>query len=104
MRTPLARLRLIGFFEGLSFVLLVFVAMPLKYYADQPFAVRYVGMAHGVLFLAYLLAVIPVALAYRWRWTTSALAVLASLLPFGPFVFDAKWLKPLANSPVPAKT
>ncbi len=104
MRTPLARLRLVGLLEGLSFVLLVFVAMPLKYFADQPLAVRYVGMAHGILFMAYLLAVIPVALDYRWRWTRIALAVVASLLPFGPFIFDAKVLKPLANSAAEPKT
>jgi integral membrane protein len=98
MRTPLSRLRLIGLLEGLSFVILLFIAMPLKYLADQPLAVRYVGMAHGILFIAYLLAIIPVALDYRWRWTTSALAGLASLVPFGPFIFDAKVLKPLATS------
>jgi integral membrane protein len=93
--TPLARLRLIGFLEGLSFLVLVLIAMPLKYAAGQPLAVRYVGMAHGILFLLYLLAVVPVALDHRWSWKTVALAVLASLLPAGPFVFDIRVLKPL---------
>jgi integral membrane protein len=96
LTSSLSRLRLIGFLEGLSFVVLIGIAMPLKYFADQPLAVRYVGMAHGILFLLYLLALVPVALDYRWRWKTTGLAVLASLLPCGPFVFDAKVLKPLA--------
>lgn len=97
LATPLSRLRLVGFLEGLSFVVLLGIAMPLKYLADQPLAVRYVGMAHGILFLLYLLAIVPVALDYAWGKKRIALAVLASLLPLGPFVFDAKVLKPLTN-------
>jgi integral membrane protein len=96
LSTPLSRLRLVGLLEGASFLILLFVAMPLKYFAEQPLAVRYVGMAHGILFLLYLLAIVPVALDQRWSWKTVGLAVLASLLPAGPFVFDAKVLKPLA--------
>lgn len=99
LQTSLSRLRLIGLLEGISFLLLLGVAMPLKYLADQPLAVRYVGMAHGILFLLYLLAIVPVALDHRWSWKTCALAVAASLLPAGPFVFDAKVLRPLAAPP-----
>lgn len=97
LATPLGRLRLVGILEGISFLLLLGVAMPLKYLADQPLAVRYVGMAHGVLWIAYILALVPVALDHRMSWKTIALAVIASLLPAGPFVFDAKVLKPLAE-------
>jgi integral membrane protein len=96
LATPLSRLRIIGLLEGISFLLLLGVAMPLKYLADQPLAVRYVGMAHGVLWILYILAIVPVALDHRWSLKTVALAVIASLLPAGPFVFDAKVLKPLA--------
>lgn len=95
LSSPVARLRLVGLFEGISFLALLLIAMPLKYAAGQPLAVRYVGMAHGILFLLYLLALVPVALDHRWSWKTVALAVLASVLPAGPFVFDAKVLKPL---------
>lgn len=97
LATPLSRLRLVGILEGISFLLLLGVAMPLKYFADQPLAVRYVGMAHGILWLLYLLALVPVALDHRWGFKTVAIAVIASLLPAGPFVFDAKVLKPLAD-------
>jgi integral membrane protein len=101
--TDLSRLRIVGILEGISFLLLLFVAMPLKYLADQPLAVRYVGMAHGVLFLLYLLAIVPVALDHRWSWKTIGLAVLASVLPAGPFVFDARVLKPLEPKPITTK-
>ena len=96
--TPLSRLRLVGLLEGLSFLVLLLVAMPLKYMAGQPLAVRYVGMAHGVLFLLYLAALIPVALDFKWDAKRIGLAVLASLLPAGPFAFDRKVLKPLETS------
>jgi integral membrane protein len=96
LTTPLGRLRVVGLLEGISFLLLLGIAMPLKYFAGQPLAVRYVGMAHGILFLLYLLAIVPVALDFRWRLKTIGLAVLASFLPCGPFVLDAKVLKSLA--------
>jgi len=93
MHTSLGRFRLAGMLEGASFLLLLFVAMPLKYLADWPLGVRVVGMAHGVLFLLYLLAIVPAAIDHRWSWKRIAGAVVASLLPFGPFVFDAKVLR-----------
>jgi integral membrane protein len=96
LATPLSRLRLIGLLEGISFLLLLGIAMPLKYFADQPLAVSYVGMAHGILWILYILALVPVALDHRWSLKTIAFAVIASFLPAGPFVFDAKVLKPLA--------
>lgn len=97
LATPLSRLRLVGLLEGLSFLVLLLVAMPLKYLAGEPQAVRVVGMAHGVLFLLYLLCLVPVALDHRWGWRRVGFAVLASLVPAGPFVFDARVLKPLAT-------
>lgn len=93
LSTSLGRLRLIGFLEGASFLLLVGIAMPLKYWAGWPDAVRVVGMAHGVLFLAYLAAILHAHLDYDWPIKRSALLVLASLLPFGPFIADRKLLR-----------
>lgn len=93
LRTTIGRLRLIGFAEGISFLLLLGVAMPLKYFAGQPGAVRVVGMAHGILFLAYLWATVQAAMEYRWDWKRTLLVAAASLFPFGPFYIDAKLLK-----------
>ncbi|MBL9212055.1 MAG: DUF3817 domain-containing protein [Opitutaceae bacterium] len=94
MKTSLGRLRVIGWWEGVSFLLLLGVAMPLKYFADWPLAVRYVGMAHGILFLLYVAAAIQAALDHNWSWKRTALVLAASLLPGGPFVVDARILRP----------
>lgn len=88
-RDPLARLRLVGMVEGASFLLLLGIAMPLKYLAGQPQMVSIVGAAHGVLWVLYVAAVFQAAVAGRWPLGRIAAALVASVLPFGPFVFDA---------------
>lgn len=93
LQTSLGRLRVLGFLEGVSFLLLLGIAMPLKYIAGEPGAVRVIGMAHGVLFIVYILAAIHAAIDYRWSWRRVALLVLAAFVPFGPFVADAKLLR-----------
>lgn len=93
LKTSIGRLRVIGFWEGVSFLVLLLVAMPLKYFAGWPQAVRVVGMAHGVLFLLYVWAAIQAALEHNWNWKRAGLVLLASLLPAGPFVVDAKLLR-----------
>jgi integral membrane protein len=84
---------MIGWWEGVSFLVLLGVAMPLKYFADAPQAVRIVGMAHGVLFILYMLAAIQAALEHDWTWKRAGLVLVASVLPAGPFVVDAKILR-----------
>lgn len=84
----LRSLRRVGWLEGGSFLLLLFVAMPLKYLAGLPLAVRVVGMAHGLLFLWYLLVLAQAASARRWQWRRTALGFLASIVPFGVFALD----------------
>lgn len=99
LSTALGRVRLLGLIEGWSFVALIFVAMPLKYLADQPMAVRVVGMAHGVLFLALCAAALQAHLEEaHWPLKRTAAIIIGALLPFGPFVVDAKLLKPLAQT------
>ena len=77
--------------EAVSFLLLLCIAMPLKYLAGMPQAVRYVGMAHGLLFLLYLGVALGAAVTYKWPIRRLFLAAVASLLPLGPFAFD-KWV------------
>lgn len=93
LKTSLGRLRVIGFWEGVSFLVLLLVAMPLKYFAGWPAAVRVVGMAHGILFLLYVWAAIQAALEHHWPLKRTAAVLLASVLPAGPFVVDAKILR-----------
>jgi integral membrane protein len=78
----------VGRAEAASFLLLLGVAMPLKYAAGQPEAVRWVGMAHGLLFVAYVLLLAQVAVAEGWPGTRAALGVVASVVPFGPLLFE----------------
>ena len=81
---------MIAFWEGISYVLLVFVAMPLKYFADMPMAVRVVGMGHGVLFIGYVALLAWAAYVCRWPLARSAVAFAVSLVPFGTFWQDPR--------------
>jgi integral membrane protein len=82
------RFRWISLIEGTSFLLLLFIAMPLKYTMDMPLAVTYVGWAHGVLFVLYIYLVFPTARSLKWGFSRTLFALMASVLPFGPFIFD----------------
>lgn len=81
----LNRFRRIAFWEGLSYIALVFLAMPLKYLAGYPQAVKIVGMAHGLLFIGYVAFMLLVAWSYRWSVVRTAISFGASLIPFGTF-------------------
>jgi integral membrane protein len=93
IKTPLGRFRIVAFLEGVSFLILLFIAMPLKYFMGQPLAVKHVGMAHGVLFIMYLFALAHVMYDLKWSIGKGLIALGASFLPFGTFVMDAKMLK-----------
>ena len=86
------QLRIVGLIEGASFLLLLGVAMPLKYLAGMPLAVRLLGMAHGLLWLLYLLAGANAARHLRWSLSRMLLVLAASVLPGGPFLIDG-WLR-----------
>ncbi|HEY8402133.1 MAG TPA: DUF3817 domain-containing protein [Cytophagaceae bacterium] len=90
---PLARFRTIAFWEGISAIVLFFIAMPIKYLLDYPLVVKYVGWAHGILFVLYILSLAQVTFTNKWSLYRVGLAFLASLVPFGTFVFDKKVLK-----------
>ncbi len=82
------RFRWISLVEGISTLVLFFIAMPLKYIFEYPLAVTYVGTVHGVLFLIYIATVFPTAQKLKWTFRRSFFALVASILPFGPFIFD----------------
>ena len=88
LASSMGRLRLIAFVEGISYLVLLFIAMPLKYAAGMPGAVRVVGMAHGVLFVAFALALLMVFVEKRLTFVRSGLTFASSLVPFGTFVID----------------
>ncbi len=90
LKTQIGRLRVIGFIEGVSFLLILFVTMPLKYYAEMLGPNKVIGMVHGLLFVLYVLAVVQCKIEYNWPLKKTALALLASIVPFGTFWADAK--------------
>ena len=96
-KTSLGRLRIIAFLEGISFLLLVFIAVPLKYWAGMPTPTQILGMAHGALFVLYILFLIQVVIDLGWNFQKTALGLLASVVPFGTFYADAKLFKPHAS-------
>ncbi|MBM3975951.1 MAG: DUF3817 domain-containing protein [Planctomycetes bacterium] len=86
--TPIARVRWVAFVEGMSYLLLLFIAMPLKYWADMPMAVRIVGSLHGALFVALALLTLLAMRACRRGLGWGARIGVASLIPFGTFFID----------------
>jgi integral membrane protein len=81
-------LRWVGIAEGISFLVLLLIAMPIKYMLGIPEVVKYVGWAHGVLFIAYIIAVFAAIRAMRWNWFWVLVALAVSLIPFGTFWLD----------------
>ena len=99
LSTPIGRLRVVGWMEGASFLLLLGVAMPLKYLAGMPMAVKVVGWAHGVLFIAFCAALVHAWRHHGWPMRRAAVGFAASLLPFGTFVFDRSLAREQAEGP-----
>jgi integral membrane protein len=87
-----ARLRLVGLIEGVSFLALLGIAMPLKYLAQMPLAVKYVGAAHGFLFILYVLALGHASAARLWPLRVILALFAAAVVPFGTFAGD-RWLR-----------
>jgi integral membrane protein len=83
-------LRILGNIEGISYLLLLGVAMPMKYYFEMPMAVKITGMAHGVLFVAYCLLLVACMKKFNWSLKFGAYLFIATLIPFGTFVTDRK--------------
>ena len=80
--------RITGYLEGISFLILLGIAMPLKYVYGQPEAVKAVGWIHGLLFIAYVGQLVSVSTEYKWHRTKTICGFAAGVLPFGTFVFD----------------
>ena len=93
LSTTLGRLRLTGIIEGVSFIILLAIAMPLKYLAGKPEMVRIVGMAHGILFILYIFLTVIAKFQYAWSGKKMFLLWVASIVPFGTFYADYKMLR-----------
>ena len=90
MKNPIGVLRATALIEGVSFLVLLFLAMPLKYIWDQPMAVRMVGAAHGALWVAFCAMLFYTMLVAKWPLGRAALLFVAALIPFGPWLVDRR--------------
>jgi integral membrane protein len=93
IKTSLGRLRIIAFTEGVSYLILLFVAMPLKYIWGQPAAVKNFGSIHGLLFVLYILYVFLCKIEYRWTLKKTLVLLGISIIPFGNFYADKHYLQ-----------
>ncbi len=85
--------KIIAILEGTSLLLLLFFAMPMKYFFSQPLFVKTIGMAHGLLFIGYIILAIMLKIELNWNWKKFGTICLASILPFGTFYIEKKYLR-----------
>jgi len=86
-------LRIIGIAEGISYLILLGIAMPLKYFFGFPLAVKYTGWAHGALFMLFILAVLLAIKPMKWNLLSVLVALASSIIPFGTFMLDKQLRK-----------
>lgn len=97
-KTRLDRFKLIAALEGISFLVLVGIAVPLKYIWHKPWLVQNIGMIHGILFVLYIISIIQNKIELRWDTGRTMLAILLSFIPFGPFYVVRKMIPTLSNA------
>ncbi|MGB3104338.1 MULTISPECIES: DUF3817 domain-containing protein [Sphingobacterium] len=98
-KTQLGRLRLLSYLEGISLLILVFIAVPLKYWGQQPMLVKALGPIHGMLFLWFVISTLSVGVERHWKFRqTTWKVLLACLIPFGTFYIDRHILKPIMEA------
>lgn len=90
LKDTLKRFRVISYIEGLSYLILLFIAMPIKYLAENPYPVKVIGMAHGVLFMLFVLFLYETMRKYAWEKGFSSKLFIYSLIPFGSFIIEKK--------------
>jgi integral membrane protein len=87
--------RLVAFLEGLSYILLLLVAVPIKYSSGEAFFVKMLGMPHGILFVLYIAIALVLRIDNQWIKNNFLVVLIASVIPFGTFVVDFKFKQTL---------
>lgn len=85
--------RVIAILEGISYILLLFIATPIKYLVNDPQYVKMLGMPHGLLFISYVILAFLLRSEYKWNLRQFLVVLIASVIPFGTFYVDIKYLK-----------
>jgi integral membrane protein len=89
--------KIVAIAEGISFLVLLLIAVPLKYLMQIPEPVKYVGWVHGVLFILYGVLLLQVFIVVKWSFFKTVIAFLVSFVPFGTFWLDSKINKEIAE-------
>lgn len=98
-KTKLGRIRIIGFLEGLSLLVLIFVAIPMKHFFHNPALSKFLGPIHGAIFLVFVLNTMSLAIEQNWKFRkTTWKIIVACFIPFGTFYIDHKIFKHLKES------
>jgi integral membrane protein len=97
LSTNIGRLRIIGFLEGISLLVLLFIAVPIKYIGHDPSIVKAIGPIHGALFLLFIVNTISVGIEQKWQLKTTGKVLLACIIPFGTFYVDRKILREIES-------
>ena len=84
--------KIISTLEGISYILLLFIGTPLKYFTGNDVVVKTVGMPHGILFLLYIVAAFLVWRIKKWNMKIFLIVLAASLVPFGTFYVNKKYV------------
>ena len=85
--------RLISLLEGVSYILLLFISVPLKYWGGDEQYVKLLGMPHGLLFVGYIILAFLIKDDENWQKTEFFIVLVCSILPFGTFYVDWKYLR-----------
>lgn len=93
-----SRFKIISILEGLSYLILVFIAMPIKYIGENPYPVKVAGMGHGILFILFCIFLFIALKEYKWNMKTNVKYFIYSLIPFGFIVIDKDLKKHVQNS------
>lgn len=85
--------RVTAFLEGVSYILLLFIATPIKYFGDDPQYVKMLGMPHGILFMLYVILAYMLKQENVWFKDNFKFTLLAAIIPFGTFILEQKYHK-----------
>lgn len=89
--------RITALLEGVSYILLLFIATPLRHFYNEPTYVKLLGMPHGLLFMGYVIMAFMLKKDLNWNNKQLGEVLLGAIIPFGTFYIDKKYLKPLRN-------
>ena len=90
IKNSVKKFSFINTIEGWSYLILLFIAMPMKYMFEMPMAVKIAGMAHGILFIIFCLLLVQAWQDTKWKFRENIIFFIASLIPFGTFFTKKK--------------